>query len=233
MSMTGAQPAYFFGQGTGAAIYHRLGFCPVYVRLWSIMDSEDVDEWALLMANATSISVDDSDGNRDAVSSGGISLVEFDEEWANYLDASATAPSAVEPGKWYQGNGISIGTSCQVNVNGVPYMGIAYPLGVPVIRSVHDGGASNVHWQDSSLDFQKCGVEGGQQWIIINEDNDNYAYVKEVQKPAGQSDYCRLTLAESADGTATAAAAIADADKGYIIRKDMVQYPLSGIGAMT
>jgi len=200
----------------------------------ALADSEDTDEWALPMANASSISVDDTDGNRDAVASNGISLCAFITSWDKYVDASAAAPAAVEPGRWYEANGIILGTSVQANQDGVPFMVLAFPFSQKLIRGVHDGSTnSNTYFQDSSIDFEESGVEGGGTWIIINESNDNYAYIKEVQRPAGQKRKCRLLTATDASGTATTAADFDTNDVVYCVPLDEMQYPLSGIGLMT
>jgi hypothetical protein len=213
----GNSPAIFHGLGTGAAVYHRIGFCPSFVKLIATRDSEDTD------------------GNRDIQSTNGISLCAFTAPWADYLDGSASAPSAVEPGRWYEANGIIVGTSCKCNANGLPYIGIAYPMSGRCIRAVHDGPtSSNTFFQDSSIDFHESGVEGGGTWIIINiTTNDNYAYIDAIQRPAGQTRYCRLTTTTSAGGAATTAADFDTGDVCLILPLDEVQYPLSGIGVMT
>jgi hypothetical protein len=113
----------------------------------------------------------------------------------------------------------------------------AWRCGVPVIRAIHDGGDNcNTYMQDSSIDFKELGVSVDvtrAQWLVYNLSNNNYAYVKDVQKPSGQSKYCRVLLAEATDGTATAAADIDDDDVLLLMPRRYAQYPLSDYGLMT
>ena len=101
------------------------------------------------------------------------------------------------------------------------------------MKGVHDGATnSNTYFQDNSVDFKDNGVCGGQQWLIYNRTNTNYAYVGEVQKPAGKSKYCRLTLTDAA-GNATTAADIDTSDVVIVMPKQYAQYPMSDYGLMT
>lgn len=224
-------PLILFGQGTAAVTYHRLGFCAAYVKVMGEAE-EDINEWFLLMPAGDSIETVDTTGVRTLDTSDGITLVQFNDAPGS-LPGSGGTPTSLENAEWYKANGIAISASCAAIQDGIPYIVMAFPIQVPVIRAVHDGGdTSHTYCQDSSIDFKEAGVSGGQQFIVINETNDNYAYVKAVQKPAGQAKYCRLTTSDSA-GTATSAADFDDDDVLFVLPKDWVQSPLSGIGAMT
>jgi len=221
------------GQGTGSDTYFRLGFCPAYVKVMGAVE-EDITEWCLgLMPGNDSIETIDSTGVRTLDASDGIDLVAFDDG-LGAIPGAGGAPSAVGQDEFYKANGICIGDACAPIADGNPYMVLAVRAEFPIIRAVHDGGDNkNTYFQDSSIDFKDAGVSGGQTFIIINESNDNYGYVKAVQKPSGQSKYCRLTVAENAAGDAAAAADFDDDDVCYIIPAQFAQYPLSGIGALT
>ena len=94
------------------------------------------------------------------------------------------------------------------------------------------GDTVNTYWQDSSLDFRDMGVSGEEKFILYNQTNGNYCFIGEVQKPSGQSKFCRVTLVDS-NGDALTAADIDDDDVGVILKYDECGYPLSDIGAMT
>ncbi len=221
----------FFIQGTGAITYLRLGFCPVHVRIVG-GTVPDLLEWFLpVLADGNGVSTLGSTGAR-TYGAPGIQLVKFNDP-PDGLPGAGGAPEVLENGRWYEANGIAIDAAVTTIVDGNEAIVMATPMDVTMVKGVHDGGASGVFFQDGSMDFRDAGVEGGQSWILINESNDNYAYVKTVEKPAGQRKYCRLTLAENAAGDATSAAAIADADVAIIIPKQYAQYPLSDLGAMT
>lgn len=218
-----------FGMGTGATTYFALGFCPAKIRITGTTE-EDVNEWFVNMPVNDSIGVTDSDGIRALDTSHGITLVSFSDP----NDPENATITDLEPAEWYKANGVKIGSGAASIANTVPYVLEAWGMPFPIVRGVHDGGATkHTYFQDSSVDFEEAGVSGGQSWIIINVTNDNYAYVKAVQRPAGQAKMCRLTLAEDSSGTATAAADFNDADIVIVIPRQYAQQPLSGLGAMT
>jgi len=219
-------------QGTGAAIYFNLGWCPAKVLIQGSVEEDSV-VWTIDMAAGYGVESVDSDTTNAALTSAtGITLVKF----TNSANAFPTAaPSAVEPGRYWEANGIMIGASAAANVDGNPFTVQAFRMTVPIVRAVHDGTtSSNTYFEDSSIDFMEAGVSGNGQFIIINESNDNYAFVGEITKPAGKDKYCRIYTYENADlSTATAGADFDTADVCYIIPMQHVQYPLSGIGLMT
>jgi hypothetical protein len=218
-----------FGVGTGAAMYFALGFCPVKVRLTGTAAGNRTEWWITVPPN-DGLETTDSTGARVLDASDGLALVKFSDP----NDPENATITTLENAQWYEANGILIDDGVLTNTDAVPFILEAWGVDIPIIRAVHDGGDNaNTYFQDSSVDFEKAGVSGGQSWIIINVTNDNYAYVKAVQKPAGQTKYCRLTTAEDSSGTATAAADFDDDDVCIVIPRQYAQRPLSGLGAMT
>jgi len=222
-----------FGQGTAAIIYHRFGFCPCKVKVTGLVE-EDVNEWYIpMLATPDSIETIDSTGIRTLDGTDGIALCQFNDVPGS-LPGSGGAPTVLEPAEWYKADGVKITAGVPGIANGNPYVVEAWRMDVPIVVGIHDGGASQVHFQDSSIDLVEAGVTGNGSHILINESNDNYAYVGVISKPSGQSKHCRATTFEDANcTTATAAAAFADNDVIIIIPAMFAQYPLSGIGLMT
>lgn len=218
-----------FAQGTGAAIYLRTGWCPSKVIIQGSVE-EDSEVWTIDLAAGYGLESIDSSGITALTAATGITLVKFDDA-SDVLPTSA--PSSVEPGRWWEANGISIGASAAANVDGNPFTVHAFRMNVPIIRAVHDGtDSSNTYFEDSSIDFFEAGVSGNGKFILINENNDNMAYVGKITKPAGKDNYCRIYTYEDEDmAVATAAADFDTGDVIYIIPRQYVQYPL--ITAMT
>jgi hypothetical protein len=77
--------------------------------------------------------------------------------------------------------------------------------------------------QDTSLDFQELGVAKG--WVVINASNDNRGLVDEVQRPSGQSRYCRVTIQD------VSAADFDDDDICFLIPPEVEQ--ITAITAMS
>jgi len=229
----GKSPVVLFGQGTASDIFFRLGFVAVMVIMRALAEAEAIAEWCLSLGNADCMEQTDA-GARALDGSEGISLCKFDEPLSAYIGETAATPSDVEPGKFYEANGIRIDTAAAALQDGIPFVLEVWPLQVNFIRAVHDGGDNkNTYFEDSSIDFKDAGVEGGQKWILINESNDEFAFVKSVEKPVGKSRHCRIVLAKNSAGDATASADTDNDDVAFLIPTDQVQYPLSGIGAMS
>jgi hypothetical protein len=218
-------------QGAGADIYLRLGFCPAFVRVLG-GTLEDIGEWFLsMLADDYHIKTLNTDGVRTYIS-GGVQLVKFNDGIGT-LPGSGGAPEVLEQAEWYKANGIKLDANITAIGDGSEAIVMAYPLSVPIVKCIHDGGDNcNTYFQDSSVDFMEAGVSSGQTWLVINETNDDYGFVKDVQRPVGQKKYCRCTLAENEAGDATSAADIDDNDVLILIPKQWAQYPLSGVGAM-
>ena len=222
-----------YGQGTAASTYFYTGFAPGYVKVMGFAE-EDINEWCPLIPEEDSIETIDSTGIRTVDTSDGIRLVKFNDEPGS-VPGSGGTPSDVENGRWWEANGIEITASCAAIQDGAPYMVMVFRMTVPIVRAVHDGTTnSNTYFEDSSIDFFEAGVSSNGKFIIINESNDNYAYVGAITKPSGKSRYCRIYTYEDENlTTATAAADFDTSDVCYILPREWVQHPLSGIGAMT
>lgn len=207
--------------------YVKLGFCPDIVKLTSTYSGIDMF-WARCMGNDTSISRVAA-GDRTLDTSYGITLVKFPVGDSNDLTAT---PTSVEAGQWNDADGILISSDSVPLADDVMFLLEAFTLDVPVVNAVHDGGNNcNTYLQDASVDFRDAGVSPG--WIIYNKSNGNYAYVGEVQKPAGQAKYCRVTSLLSPGGSATTAADFDNSDVIFLMPKSAMAYPLSAIGLMT
>lgn len=208
------------------AFYVKLGFCPDIIKLTSTYSGIDMF-WARCMGNDTSISRVAA-GDRTLDTSYGITLVKFPEMESN--DITAT-PTSVEAGQWNDADGILISSDSVPLADDVMFLLEAWTLDVPFVMGVHDGTTNNnTYFEDSSVDFRDAGVSTG--WIIYNKSNGNYAYVGEVQKPAGKKKYCRVTSV-LASGSATTAADFDTNDIVFLMPADAMAYPLSAIGAMT
>lgn len=209
-------------------LFVKLGFCPLFVRVTNLADGTE-EFWSMTMGNDAGISRVAA-GDRTANTDKGIKLVKFEE--ARAIDEDSD-PTAVEPGNWYEADGIQI-TSDAVLLGDDNLLLIEakrMDLHSLIVRAVHDGGdATNTYIQDGSVDFREAGVSSG--WIVYNQTNGNYAYVGAVQRPSGNNKYCRCTLVDS-NGDALTAADIDDDDVLFLFSKDNAGYPLSDIGAMT
>lgn len=222
-----------FAQGTNASTYFRLGWCPGFVKVINFVDGDEV-LWCPLIPEEYSVNIAGSTGNRSLGTSAGIRLVKFNDEPGS-LPGSGGTPSDLENGHWWKANGIEVAATAIAIGNGEPFCVEAYRMTVPIIRAVHDGTTdSDTYFEDSSIDFLEAGVSPNGKFILINESNDNYAYVGAITKPAGQANHCRIyTYEDEGLVTANDGANFDTDDVIYIIPREWVQYPLSGIGLMT
>jgi len=211
-------------QGTGAAIYFRLGFCPAKVLIQGDAE-EDAVVWTIDLEAGYGIESIDASGITELTAATGITLVKFEGDSATL---PTSAPTAVEPGRWWEANGIGIGASAAANVDGNPFTVQAFRMNVPLTRAVHDGtSGADTYFEDSSIDFLEAGVSPNGKFMILNENNDNIAYIGKITKPSGQSNYSRIYTYEDAGlVTATAAADFVTGDVIFIIPSQYVQYPL-------
>jgi len=223
----------FLGQGTGSDVYFFTGWCPGYVRIMGEA-AEDVVDWWLTMAAGYGVLADDGGSNLALTTDVGVTLVKFDDE-PGAVPGSGGTPSTVEPGRWYEANGIRIESTNPALADGNPFTVMAFKLSTVMVRAVHDGTtSSNTYFEDSSIDFLEAGISPNGKFIIINETNDNYAYVGEITQPSGKTKHCRLyTYEDERLATATASADFDTNDVCYIIERAAVQHPLSGIGLMS
>lgn len=223
-----------YGQGTGASTFFYTGFAPGFVEVRAMGTEEDVAFWCPLLPEEDSIEINADDGVYSLDASDGIRLVKFNDEPGS-VPGSGGTPSDVENGRFWEANGIEITANSVGIVDGIPYVVIVHRMTVPMIRAVHDGTTnSNTYFEDSSIDFFEAGISDNGKFILINESNNNYAYVGAITKPSGKSNYCRIyTYEDEGLTTATAAADFDTSDVIFIIPRQWVQHPLSGIGLMT
>ena len=219
------------GQGTGAAMYFRLGWCPSKVLIQGSAE-EDLSVWTIDLAAGYALESIDSTGITELTTATGITLVKFTGD----SDTIPTAvPDSVEPGRYWEANGIGIGAAAAANADGNPFTVHAFRMNVPIVKGVHDGTTSSgAYFEDSSIDFLDAGISPNGKFILINETNNSYAYVGSITKPSGKSNYCRIyTYEDESLTTATEAADFDTSDVVFIVPRMHVQYPLSGIGLMT
>lgn len=218
------------GQGSND-LFVRIGWCPDIVKFTEWETGLEF-MWYRLQGKDTGISIVAA-GDKTVETAKGIYLVNFTEDPMD-MSADLTAFTDVN---WNENGKDANGIKFASDVVGLTDHGLlhmeAWRMQVPIIRAVHDGTTSaNTYFQDSSIDFKKLGVSGGQLWLLYNFTNQNYAYIGEIQKPSGQSKFCRVTLVTAA-GIAMAAADSDTSDVAYLLPKKNAQYPLSDYGIMS
>jgi len=210
--------------GTAADMYLRLGWCPSKVVIQGSDDgAEDASIWTLDLAAGAGLQQDIGDGIIDYEADHGITLVKFENDSAILPTA---APSTVEPGRWWEANGIKVPAASTTNAKLATVH--AFRLTVPFVRAVHDGGDNETgFFQDSSIDFLEAGISPNGKFILIDVAGDTMAYVGAITKPAGQANYCRIYMYEDEDlTTVTSTDDFDDDDVAFIIPRQYVQYPL-------
>jgi len=212
-------------------IFVRIGFCPDVVRLTEWATGIEMS-WYRLQGADTSATTD-ANGSITVQTTQGMKLVAFTEE-STAMTGDLTAFTDVNPVEdGESANGVQLTSDLTGLTDNALLTFEAWRMEVPVLRGVHDGTtSSNTYFEDSSVDFKKNGVCGGQQWIIHNTTNNNYCYVGEVQKPSGKTKACRLTSV-LADGTATTAADFDTSDVVLVMPIRYSQYPLTDCTIMT
>lgn len=217
----------FLAQGTGAAIYFKTGFAPARVNIQGEAEEDSV-VWTIDYEAGYGVeSVDTNTTNAVLTTATGITLVKFDDEPGS-MPGSGGTPSAVEPGRFWEANGIMVGASAACNVNGNPFTVQCFRMNIPIVRAVHDGtSGANTYFEDSSIDFFEAGISDNGKFILINESNDNMAYVGTITKPSGKNKYCRIYTFEDENlSVATAAADFVTNDVIFIIPRQWSQHPL-------
>ena len=220
------------GQGSND-IYQRLGFCPDSIKLTEYGTGLEA-KWHRVIGNDQCID-SAAAGDKLVKTTMGINLVAFT---ADPIDMSADLvplSGAMPVVDGAAANGVHLTSDLSVLTDHKVVILEAWgSSGVNVIRATHDGTtSSNTYFEDSNVDFRDNGVCGGQKYVIYNLTNNNYAYVKDVQKPSGKSRYCRLTTATTTTGTATTAADFDTSDVVLVMPLKWAQYPLSDYGLMT
>jgi hypothetical protein len=213
-----------------ADLFINIGWCPDKVLVRSLTDGGGF-EWYRLQGDACGFTLANA-GDRALVSSAGVSLVQFTE---SSIDTSSD-PSSVDPSNWIDANGIQLAAAMDFFADEEIVMIEAWRINYPWIRCVHDGTtSSNTYFEDGSFDFLELGVSSNGQWIIYNQTNGNYAYIKSITKPADSTKYCRLYTALSAgvDASATTAADFDTNDVCFVFPANCGIYPISDLTIMT
>lgn len=222
-----------------ADLFMRIGFCPDVVRLTGLTDGKRF-VWNRIAhgasggaAHSGGISIGVTGGAALVGASTGIVLCEFTEDVTD-LTHGGSDPAIVDATNYIDANGIKLSSTLDLLKTDHFVMVEAWRMTFPWIKGVHDGTtSSNTYFEDSSYDFRKLGVSGNGLWMIYNQTNGNYAYVKKVVKPAGQTNWCRIETATDQDGTATTAADFDTSDVCYIFPIEAAPFPMSDVGAMT
>jgi len=185
--MEKAQVACGIVIGTAADIDVRTGFQADVIKLINLTDFS-TSTWyrALLDENAIAGT---ASGTLSLAVSTGVNLIKIDgpvgSEVVTVLEASGV--------KGLFANGFRIESDAGVNDDAELIWWEAIASQRRFIRAVHDGTTSSNYLEDRSLDFRELGVTAG--WVVVNFTNDNRGVVDEIQRPTGQTRYCRLTIA--------------------------------------
>ncbi len=206
--------------GTGADIDVPLGFRPDVIEVVNLTDfSRCVWYRALLDENAIAYT---ASGTASLAVSTGINLIRIEgvigsgNETVTVVEANAVCG--------LHANGFRLESDAGPNDNAELLHYTAIRGSGSWIRGVHDGTTSSNYFEDRSLDFRELGVTKG--WVMYNFSNDNRCLVEEVQRPSGQTKYCRLTVPSS-----VAAADFDTADIVFVMPPDEEQ--ITAITAMT
>jgi len=219
-----------------ADLFVRIGWAPDVVRLTSLTEGKRFI-WNRIAHGATGgaaasggISIGVTGGAALVGASTGIVLCKFTTDPIN----TTSDPEIVDATNWIDANGIKLSSTVDMLKSDHLIMIEAWRMQYIWLKGVHDGTtSSNTYFEDSSYDFKELGVSGNGQWLIYNQTNGNYAYVKSVTKPAGKTKHCRIYTATDADGTATTAADFDTSDVCWVFPIQAMCYPLGDIGIMT
>lgn len=218
-----------------ADLFVRIGWCPDVVKLTSLTDGKRFI-WNRIAHGATGgaacsggISIGVTGGAALVGASTGVVLCKF---VAEPIDTTSD-PAIVDATNWPDANGIKLSSTLDMLKTDHLVMIEAWRMNYIWIKGVHDGTTdSNTYFEDTSYDFKELGVCGNGGWLIYNQTNGNYAYVKDVRKgTAGK--HSRVYTAVDANGTATTAADFDTSDVCYIFPVSAACYPLSDVVIMT
>jgi len=206
----------------------RTGFCPEKVRITYLADGQD-NLWVRMLGNDASLSRVAA-GDRTANTDKGIKLVQFTDEPLNI----SADPSAVDPGEFYKANGFQITSDVAFLADDTIIFWEAWGMDDVWVKCTHDDTtSSNTFAGDASYCFKEIGVTPG-NWIVYNQTNGNYAYVKSIaKKTANATKYSRIYTATDREGTATTAADFDTSDVFFVFPVSSAWWPLSDIGLMT
>ena len=217
-----------------ADLFVRIGFCPDVVKLTNLYDGQRL-LWNRAY-NAHYQGAACSGGMAYSATGGaalttvlGVKLVKFTTD----VMSTTSDPADVDGTNWFEANGIKISANVALLASDQLLQIEAWRMDYIWLKAYHDGTtSSDTYFEDSSYDFKELGVCGNGQWLIYNQTNGNYAYVKDVRKGTG-SKHSRIYTATDAAGTATTAADFDTSDVCYVFPVAAASYPLSDIVIMT
>ena len=226
----------------GADLFIRIGFCPDVVKLLNLYDGQQVFwnrcEHGHYQGAAASGGIWVTVGGTRALvaATGNIALCEFtggqaDVAWGQ-IDYPSD-PAVIDGTNWIDANGIKITKQTILLASDQLLQIEAWRMNHIWLKLYHEGGASQVTARDDSYDFKELGVSGNGRWLLYNQSNGDYAYVKQVRKGNGKSKWSLIDLATDAEGTPTSAAALATNDVCYVFPINAAPYPMSDIVKMT
>jgi len=209
-------------------LFINIGWCPDRVLITNTYDGTGF-EWFRIQRNVYGLTRAAA-GEKALVTADGINLVKFTDT----AIATSSDPASVDASNYIDANGIMLDQDLAGFADDIIYMVEAWRMNAPWIMCIHDGTTnSHLYFEDASFDFFDLGVSGNGQWLIYNQTNGNYAYIKSVTKPMGKSKNCRIYTATDAAGTATSAADFVTSDVCFVFPVSAAQYPMSDIGLMT
>lgn len=221
----------------GADLFVRIGFCPDVVKLTNLYDGQQFlwnrAEHAHYQGAAASGGINFTVGGTRALvaSTGGIALCDFTGGIAT-IDYPSD-PAVVNGTNWINANGIKITSTVALLATDQLLLVEAWRMNHLFLKAYHEGGASHVTFRDDTFDFKDLGVSGNGNWILYNQSNGNYAYVKQVRKQNGKSTWSLIDTAIDSDGTATSAATFANNDVIYLFPVNAAPFPMGDVGMMT
>lgn len=226
----------------GADLFIRVGFAPDVVKLTNLYNGTQLRwsraEHGHYAGAAASGGLMVSTGGTMLLGpyTGGIALCEFTGGHAGVTWGQIDYPGdppIVDGSNWIDANGIKVTASCPVLETDQLLQIEAWRMNHLYIKAYHEGGASHTTFRDDSFDFKELGVSGNGNWILYNQTNGNYAYVKQVRKGNGKSKWSLIDTATDADGTATTAATFANNNVIFLFPVNAAPFPMGDIGAMT
>lgn len=221
-----------------ADLFIRIGFVPDIVRLTNLYDGKELlwsraEHGHYQGATATG-GIATTVGGTSALflPTGGIALCDFTGGTApiDYI----SDPATVDGTNWIDANGIKISSSVDLLTSDQLMLIEAWRMNHILLKAYHDGTTnSNTYFEDNSYDFKDLGVSGNGKWLIYNQTNGNYAYVKEVRKKNLKTKWSQIYTAIDSKGTPTSAADFDTADVCYIFPINAAPFPMSDVAMMT
>lgn len=216
-------------------LFIKIGFAPDVVRLTNLNDGSrfiwNRCEHGHFQGAAASggLGIDTTGAVALNTSAAGIVLCKFTDEPVD----TTSDPAIVDGTNFHLANGIKIGSTAALLADDQLLLVEAWRANFLFLKAYHDGTTNNnTYFEDTSYDFKELGVSGNGRWIIYNQSNGNYAYIKKIE--AGTNGrHSRIYTATDQEGTATTAADFDTNDVCYIFPLEAMPYPFSDIGIMT